>query len=50
MAGDARATTLLALGIVLLLLEVIKGVRPGGKYLTDHLLSLMVFGVRPRNS
>ncbi|WP_439923256.1 hypothetical protein [Nitrobacter sp. JJSN] len=34
---------LLALGIVLLLLEVIKGFRPGGKYLTDHLLSLAVF-------
>ena len=36
--------TLLALGIVLLLFEIIKGVRPGGKYLTDHLLSLVVFG------
>jgi hypothetical protein len=36
---------LLAFGIVLLLLEVIKGFRPGGKYLTDHLLSLVVFGV-----
>jgi hypothetical protein len=35
---------LLALGILLLLLEVIKGARPGAKYLTDHLLSLMVFG------
>ena len=35
---------LLALGIVLLLFEIIKGVRPGGKYLTDHLLSLVVFG------
>jgi hypothetical protein len=35
---------LLALGIVLLLLEVIKGARPGAKYLTDHLLSLVVFG------
>jgi hypothetical protein len=35
---------LLALGIFLLLLEVIKGARPGGKYLTDHLLSLVVFG------
>jgi hypothetical protein len=35
---------LLALGIVLLLFEVIKGARPGGKYLTDHLLSLIVFG------
>jgi hypothetical protein len=35
---------LLALGVVLLLLEVVKGSRPGGKYLTDHLLSLIVFG------
>jgi hypothetical protein len=35
---------LLALGIVLLLLEIIKGARPGSKYLTDHLLSLIVFG------
>ncbi|MDE2376456.1 hypothetical protein [Bradyrhizobium sp.] len=35
---------LLALGIVLLLLEVVKGARPGAKYLTDHLLSLIVFG------
>jgi hypothetical protein len=35
---------LLALGIVLLLFEIIKGARPGAKYLTDHLLSLIVFG------
>ena len=35
---------LLALGILLLLSEVIKGARPGAKYLTDHLLSLIVFG------
>jgi hypothetical protein len=34
---------LVALGILLLLLEVIKGARPGAKYLTDHLLSLVVF-------
>src|SRR3979490_38006 len=34
---------LLALGILLLLFEVIKGARPGAKYLTDHLLSLIVF-------
>ena len=33
---------LLALGILLLLCEVIKGARPGAKYLTDHLLSLLV--------
>jgi hypothetical protein len=35
---------LVTLGIVLLLCEVIKGARPGAKYLTDHLLSLVVFG------
>lgn len=35
---------LLAAGVLLLLLEVIKGARPGAKYLTDHLLSLIVFG------
>src|SRR6202049_3485732 len=35
---------LLALGVLLLLLEVVKGARPGAKYLTDHLLSLIVFG------
>jgi hypothetical protein len=35
---------LLALSILLLLLEVIKGARPGAKFLTDHLLSLIVFG------
>jgi hypothetical protein len=35
---------LLALGALLLLLEIIKGARPGAKYLTDHLLSLIVFG------
>ncbi|MHC2338428.1 hypothetical protein [Bradyrhizobium sp. USDA 4454] len=35
---------LLAAGALLLLLEVIKGARPGAKYLTDHLLSLIVFG------
>ena len=35
---------LLALGVFLLLLEVMKGARPGAKYLTDHLLSLIVFG------
>src|SRR5260221_1888375 len=35
---------LLALGVLLLMCEVIKGARPGAKYLTDHLLSLIVFG------
>src|SRR3979409_1320225 len=35
---------LLALAILMLLFEVIKGARPGAKYLTDHLLSLMIFG------
>lgn len=34
---------LLTLGILLLLCEVIKGARPGAKFLTDHLLSLLVF-------
>jgi len=34
---------LLSLGILLLLLEVIKGARPGAKFVTDHLLSLLVF-------
>jgi hypothetical protein len=48
MSGAAWPVTLsdilLALGILLLLLEVIKGARPGAKFLTDHLLSLVVFG------
>jgi hypothetical protein len=35
---------LVALGILMLLFEVIKGARPGAKYLTDHLLSLIVLG------
>ncbi|WP_315756874.1 MULTISPECIES: hypothetical protein [unclassified Bradyrhizobium] len=35
---------LLALGVLLLLLEIIKAAKPNGKYLTDHLLSLLVFG------
>ena len=47
-SGTAWPVTLndimLALGILLLLFEVIKGARPGAKYLTDHLLSLIVFG------
>ena len=34
---------LLSLGVLLLLLEIMKGARPGSKYLTDHLLSLIVF-------
>jgi hypothetical protein len=34
----------LALGVLMLMFEVIKGARPGAKYLTDHLLSLIVFG------
>jgi hypothetical protein len=37
------ADILLALGVLMLLLEVVKGARPGAKYLTDHLLSLVVF-------
>ena len=48
MSGAEWAVTLsdvlLTLGILLLLAEVIKGARPGAKYLTDHLLSLIVFG------
>jgi hypothetical protein len=48
MSGAAWPVTLsdilLALGILLLLIEVIKGARPGAKFLTDHLLSLVVFG------
>ena len=35
---------LLALGVLMLLFEVVKGARPGAKYLTDHLLSLIMFG------
>jgi hypothetical protein len=35
---------LLTFGILLLLCEVIKGARPGAKYLMDHLLSLLVVG------
>ncbi|MDH2344878.1 hypothetical protein QCM77_11185 [Bradyrhizobium sp. SSUT18] len=38
------ADVMLALGVVLLLLEVVKGARPGSKFLMDHLLSLIVFG------
>jgi hypothetical protein len=48
MSGVGWAVTLsdvlLALGILMLLFEVIKGARPGAKYFTDHLLSLIVFG------
>jgi hypothetical protein len=35
---------LLALAALMLMFEVIKGARPGAKYLTDHLLSLIVTG------
>lgn len=34
---------LLAVAALLLLLEVIKGARPGARYVMDHLLSLVVF-------
>jgi hypothetical protein len=34
---------LLAAGLLLLFLEVVKSARPGAKYLTDHLLSFIVF-------
>jgi hypothetical protein len=47
MSGAEWAVTLsdvlLALGMLLLLFEVIKGARPGAKFLTDHLLSFVVF-------
>jgi hypothetical protein len=33
---------LLSLGILLLLLEIAKGAKPGSKYITDHLLSFIV--------
>ena len=36
---------LVALGILLLLLEVMRAARPAAKYFTDHFLSLVVFGV-----
>lgn len=46
-SGAAWAVTLsdllIALGILLLLFEVIKGARPGSKYFMDHLLSFVVF-------
>jgi hypothetical protein len=48
MSGVGWAVTLsdvlVALGVLMLLCEVVKGARPGAKYLTDHLLSLVVFG------
>jgi hypothetical protein len=48
MSGTSWPVTLsdvlIALGMLLLLLEIIKGARPGAKYLMDHLLSLVVFG------
>lgn len=34
---------LLAFSLLLLLFEVVKAARPGAKYVTDHLLSLLVF-------
>jgi hypothetical protein len=42
--GVTLSDLLLAVGILMLLLEVFKGARPGAKYLTDHLLSLVLFG------
>lgn len=38
----ALGDMLVALGVLLLLPEVMKAARPGAKYLTDHLLSLLV--------
>ncbi len=47
MSGAAWQVTLsdvlIALGILLLMFEVIKGARPGAKFVMDHLLSLVVF-------
>jgi len=40
----ALGDILLAFAALMLLFEMIKGARPGAKYLTDHLLSLIVFG------
>ena len=42
--GITLADILLALGVLMLLFEIIKGARPGAKYLTDHLLSFVVSG------
>ncbi|CAN5409465.1 hypothetical protein BH11PSE4_BH11PSE4_15130 [soil metagenome] len=48
MSGAAWSVTLsdmlIAFGIFLLWLEVMKARHPGAKYLTDHFLSLLVFG------
>jgi hypothetical protein len=48
MSGTEWPVTLndimLALAVLMLLFEVIKGARPGAKFLMDHLLSLIVFG------
>ena len=48
MSGDQWPVTLsdilLALAALMLMFEIIKGARPGAKYLTDHLLSLIVTG------
>ncbi len=41
---EPRAAVMLALGVLMLMFEVIKGARPGAKYLMDYLLSLIVFG------
>ena len=35
---------LLAFAALMLLMEIVKGARPGSKFLMDHLLSLIVFG------
>jgi hypothetical protein len=48
MSRDIWAVTLndllVALGILLLLLEVMRAARPAAKYFVDHFLSLLVFG------
>lgn len=47
MSGIAWTVTLadaiMAFAIVMLMFEVVKGARPGGKYFTDHFLALLVF-------
>lgn len=46
-SGGAWTVTLsdavLAFSILMLMFEIIKGARPGGKYFTDHFLALLVF-------
>jgi hypothetical protein len=47
-SGDIWAVqlghALVALALLLLMLELLRSARAGGKYVTDHLLSLVIFG------